>query len=374
MSARQPWSEHQPEWGRLARLTVGASLTAHDAMINQSRPTLITLTPRQVNLTLELLIITAMLTGLLSWSVGDRWNSALTFAHGAGGIALAVLVPAKLRGSVRTGFRRSRKTRWLSAMFGIQVMTTLILGMLHATGLSYGVGQWTALWTHELLGFALIPFLVWHVVTRPVRPSPRDLQRRALLQIGGVAAAAVALHVTQRLAADAVGLAGGDRRGTGSHQVGSHDPARMPSVIWLNDHGPADTDPNSWQVAVNGAPIGIDTLRARSRPVVATLDCTGGWWSEQIWDAVALSDLVADASGRSVRVESTTGYARHFPIADLADIYLAIGYSGQPLRRSHGAPVRLVVPGRRGPEWIKWVTKIETSDRPSWFQSPVPLS
>lgn len=335
---------------------------------------LLKLTHRQVNLALEFLIVAAILTGLLSWSLGDRWNGALTFAHGVGGIAVALLVPAKLRGSVRTGFRRGRTSRWLSAVFGVLVLITLSLGVLHATGLWFGVGQWTALWTHELFGFSLIPFLLWHVASRPVRPSPHDLQRRALLRLGGLAAIAAALHVTQRASASAVGLAGGDRRSTGSHEVGSFDPARMPTVIWLNDHTPADTDAATWQLRVDGERVEIDTLRSRSRPVVASLDCTGGWWSEQAWDAVPLSDLIAEPSGRSVRVESVTGYERHFPIGDLADIFLAVGYGGEPLRRGHGAPVRLVVPGRRGPEWIKWVTKVECSDRPPWLQSPLPLS
>lgn len=334
----------------------------------------IKLTSRQVNLALELLIVTAIFTGLASWSVGDRWNGALTFAHGATGITLALLVPAKLRGSVRTGFRRGRVTRWLSALFGVLVLATLTLGILHASGVWYGVGQWTALWTHELLGFALIPFLVWHVLSRPVRPSPRDVERRAFLRLAGVAAVAGAVHLTQRATTDAAGLAGGERRGTGSHEVGSHDPANMPRVIWFNDRAPDDTDPSAWQLRVDDSAIEIETLRSRSRPVVAKLDCTGGWWSEQVWDAVPISELIASPAGRSVYVESVTGYGRHFPLADLADLYLAVGYGGEPLRRGHGAPVRLVVPGRRGPEWVKWVTNVRVSDRPSWLQPPLPLT
>jgi Oxidoreductase molybdopterin binding domain len=332
------------------------------------------LTHRQVNLALEILIVGAIATGLLSWSLGDRWNGALTFAHGVAGIAVALLVPAKLRGSVRTGFRRGRATRWLSTVFGVLVLLTLTLGIVHATGIWFGVGQWTALWTHELAGFSLVPFLIWHVVSRPVKPSPHDLQRRALLKLGGLAAVAAAVHVTQRASAGAVGLAGGDRRGTGSHEVASRDPAQLPKVIWLNDRAPADTDAAGWNLVVNGERVEVDAVRSLARPVVATLDCTGGWWSEQVWDAVPLSDLITEPFGRSVRVESITGYGRHFPRGDLADIYLAVGYSGEPLRRGHGAPVRLVVPGRRGPEWIKWVTTIECSDRPSWLQPPLPLS
>lgn len=137
---------------------------------------------------------------------------------------------------------------------------------------------------------------------------------------------------------------------------------------------PDDTDPASWDLRVNGDRLAIDALRARCRPVVATLDCTGGWWSEQSWDAIALSALLPANSGRSVRVESATGYARHFPIGDIDDIYLAVGYAGESLRPGHGAPVRLVVPGRRGPEWIKWVTRIDVSDRFAWMQLPLPVS
>jgi cytochrome b561 len=332
------------------------------------------LTSRQVNLALETLVAAAVLTGLASWSLGDRWNGALTFAHGTCGFTIALLVPAKLGGSVRTGFRRGRATRWVSASFGVLVIATLLLGFLHATGIWFGVGQWTALWTHELLGFAVIPFLVWHIVSRPVRPSPRDLQRRAFLRLGAVAAGAAGLHIVQRVTADVVGLAGGDRRSTGSHEVASRDPANLPTVIWLNDRRPLDTDPATWDLRVNGEHIAVQSLRDRSRPVVAVLDCTGGWWSEQSWDAVPLSALMGSASARSVRVESVTGYSRYFPIGDLDALYLAVGYGGEPLRAGHGAPVRLVVPGRRGPEWIKWVTRVDASDQFSWLQPPLPLS
>ena len=33
-------------------------------------------------------------------------------------------------------------------------------------------------------------------------------------------------------------------------------------------------------------------------PVVARLDCTGGWWSEQSWDAVPLRSLACSVSGK----------------------------------------------------------------------------
>lgn len=332
------------------------------------------ITPRQVDVALEVLVVTAIATGLASWWAGDRWNGWFTAAHGTSGLTIALLVPAKLRGSVRSGLRRGRASRWLSIAFGILVLATLTLGIAHATGAWFGVGQWSPLWTHELFGFLVIPLLAWHVLSRPTRPTVHDVDRRAALRLGTVAAGAVGLYLLEDVATRVVGLAGGNRRHTGSHEVASFEPAGMPTVIWLNDQRPADVDPERWDLRIQGRPMRIEELWERARPVVAALDCTGGWWSEQSWDAVPLDELLTDPSGRSVCIRSRTGYSRLFPLSDLPDLHLAVGYSGQPLRPGHGAPARLVVPGRRGPEWIKWVTRIDPDNRPAWLQPPLPLS
>jgi DMSO/TMAO reductase YedYZ molybdopterin-dependent catalytic subunit len=148
----------------------------------------------------------------------------------------------------------------------------------------------------------------------------------------------------------------------------------MPTVTWLDDRRPAVTDEATWPLVIGGERVAIPSLRARARPVVATLDCTGGWWSEQSWDAVPLAELLPDVDTRSVRVVSATGYDRLFGRGDLTGVHIAVGYGGEPLRAGHGAPVRLVVPGRRGPWWVKWVVSVEPDDRPAWLQPPLPLT
>ncbi len=45
----------------------------------------------------------------------------------------------------------------------------------------------------------------------------------------------------------------------------------------------------------------------------------------------------------------------------------------QPLSHGHGAPARLVAPGERGMEWVKWVTIIRVNESGPYVQSPLPL-
>ncbi len=338
------------------------------------RSRVVTLTARQTNMVLELSILLALVSGLASWWLGDRWSGSAVLAHRVSGLVLLVVTPAKVRGSVATGMRRRRGTRWISLVFGGLVLVTIGLGMLHATGIWNGVGAWSALWTHQLFAFVLLVLLVWHVATRPVRPKAADLDRRLLLQTGVITALASGAFLAQEGATRLFGLDGRSRRFTGSHQVGSFDPANMPSTIWINDSAPEDTTAASWRFTIAGQPLSIDQLWSQSEPVVATIDCTGGWYSEQSWDCVALSALLPQVEGSSVRVESSTGYSRLFAHHEMDALYLAVGYGGEPLRSRHGAPVRLIAPGQRAPMWIKWVTSVAFDDRKPWEQSPLPLS
>jgi hypothetical protein len=299
------------------------------------------LRPTQVNLVLLVLLVGVSVTGPLSWVVEDRWSAWLVRVHGVLGLSLLLLAGAKLRGPVRAGFKRHRWTRWVSAVFGILVLAAVALGVVHATGLWYGIGTWSPLWTHSLVGVLVVGLLVWHLTTRPVRARVVDLDRQALLRTAVVLGAAAAIYVAQETLTRSIGLPGGRRRVTGSHEVATNRPQAMPQVIWLDDQIPTDTAAETWSLVIGGTGVTIAGLRDRARPVVAVLDCTGGWWSEQAWDAVPLSELFPRVSGRSVEVRSATGYTRLFAADDLDRIHLAVGYGGAPLRPGHGGPVRL---------------------------------
>jgi len=185
----------------------------------------------------------------------------------------------------------------------------------------------------------------------------------------------------------AAGLAGAARRFTGSYETGSFTPD-FPVVSWIADR-PPPVDVAAWRLRVEGAvarPLSLtyDEVAALAHSeVVAALDCTGGWYSVHRWRGAVVGDLLARAgvlpTAASVTFEAVSGYRRRFPPAEAAAALLALGTvdeSGQgqrPLSHGHGAPARLVLPGRRGMEWVKWVAVIRVNESRAVWQSPLPL-
>lgn len=332
---------------------------------------------RRTNLALLLLLALALATGGLAYAIGTAWNRWVVIAHGVVGLGLLALAPWK---SVvaRRGLRRSRPDSWISLLLTLLVAVAILFGVLHATGTLVSLGPLTAMQIHVGAAIGSVPLAVWHVVARRVRPRRTDLTRRNLLRTGAVVGASGLAYAAVEGVTHLVPLPGRDRRFTGSHEAGSFRPREMPVTQWLNDSVPA-IDARSWRLLVRAGDQErgwtYEELAAFGDPLRATLDCTGGWFAVQDWEGVRLSRLLPrPLEGRSIGVGSATGYGRRFPLDDAEHLLLAIRAGGQPLSAGHGFPARIVAPGRRGFWWVKWVTSIEVSGIPWWWQPPFPLT
>jgi DMSO/TMAO reductase YedYZ molybdopterin-dependent catalytic subunit len=150
----------------------------------------------------------------------------------------------------------------------------------------------------------------------------------------------------------------------------------MPPSHWYHDDVPQH-DRAASPVMDGRRQWAIDELDEFDDDLTATLDCTGGWYATQVWRGVRLDRLLRESGAdgdQSIDVRSVTGYWRRFPASDARNLLLATRAGDEPLSRGHGAPARLVAPGRRGFWWVKWVASIEPSGRPWWWQPPFPLS
>ena len=100
----------------------------------------------------------------------------------------------------------------------------------------------------------------------------------------------------------------------------------------------------------------------------ANLDCTGGFYSTQRWRGIHIGHLLDQATlhtdAHVVRFISVTSYRWSLPLEEARTALLATHLDEEPLSHEHGFPLRLVAPGRRGFEWVKWITRIEVLTAP----------
>jgi DMSO/TMAO reductase YedYZ molybdopterin-dependent catalytic subunit len=254
------------------------------------------------------------------------------------------------------------------------VLVTLLSGLVHSLGHITRIGPLTVMQVHVGGGLLALGLAVDHFRRHPVKPRHFDLDRRAFLRGAALTAAASGLWLAWEGALLALEARGSERRFTGMHERGSHDPGALPTTSWLDDRVP-ELDGDEWKVDVAGVAMTLADLDAMSpETFLAVLDCTGGWYSEQEWSGVRLDRLLDREGHRSFVAWSETGYARRFPIADLDSTWLVTRLGAKPLSPGHGFPARIVAPARRGFWWVKWVIRIEPSPVPWWIQSPFPLT
>jgi sulfite oxidase len=190
-------------------------------------------------------------------------------------------------------------------------------------------------------------------------------------------------------------------------------PAALDAELTRNDlffvrshFGPAVIDPRSYRLEIGGLvdrPIALSLAELRQLPKVtlpAVLQCSGngrglyrprlagaqwerGAVGQAQWSGVRLGDVLRRAGvkpeGKFVRLlggerppmPQTPLFARSIPLAKALHPATLLAYemNGAPLPLLHGAPLRAVVPGWVGDDWVKWLRsiRVETGEDDGFY-------
>jgi hypothetical protein len=324
--------------------------------------------PRLTDWSLALAVGLAFGSGIVSL-VSGRAEQWLVFAlHGAAGLWLLLLLWGKL---ARVLPRLLDRRHWNRATIaGCAALLVVLLALGSGVGWVFGADLYFAgfnlLNWHILLGIGLTTALSAHMLVRAKPLRGQDLRgRRQFLRSTALLLGGVALWPTQQALGRGLGLPA--RRFTGSREASSYQGNAFPATSWVADQ-PREIDIHSWRLEIAGlvqAPLSLSyaDLLSDSDQLDATLDCTGGFYSAQHWGGVQVGRLLERAGvlvpARYVSFVSITGYRWSLPIAEASQALLATHVGGQALSHAHGAPARLVAPGRRGFEWVKWIVRVE---------------
>ena len=164
----------------------------------------------------------------------------------------------------------------------------------------------------------------------------------------------------------------------------------------VKHYGEPEIEPDVWRLEIAGlvrSPkvFALDEIKARPRSeYAATIECGGNGVSPGFmgaignvrWAGTSLAALLqeaglnprasevvfygADEGTETIRGnEYTQNFARSLSVTAAYDprVMLLYELNGWPLTKSHGAPLRLGVPGHFGVTWVKWLTRIEVTDR-----------
>lgn len=338
-----------------------------------------------VNLALFADTLVLLITGgllLATARAGDWWLYEL---HRGAGAALLVLFIPKGRIVFRSLRRRLKRGTWyrLTTVVALGLLALLSLSLLFALGWTMNLLPFwlelglyiTPLAGHWYLALALVPLFLWHARSRWVplthivprsafnpataggRITRRNAGRLLVVGLGGT----LGLAALEAYA----GVAGWKRRFTGSRQLTSFSGNDFP--ITQSDPIPA-IDAGAWRLTVAGQVRKRlelsyhELLELADETRVATVDCTLGWASEQKWRGVRLTKLLERAGAdlkRPVTVGAASGAFVILSATEADDALIATHVGDEPLNAAHGFPARLVVPTRRGYQWIKWIVRLD---------------
>jgi cytochrome b561 len=333
------------------------------------------MSPRLTDWNIALATGLAFTAGIISLASGLPQEWFIFALHGIAGFWLLLLLWGKLR---RVWPRLIHPRRWdRRTIFGLLalLLVTLALGsgIWWVTGGDWYFAGLNLLNWHIGLGFVLTAAILFHMFARAKRPRKRDVVgRRRILHFGALLLGSVALWPAQQLTEHVLHLPGANERFTGSRESGSYAGNAFPTSSWVAD-APRPIDAQTWRLSLDGAigtprEFSYDELVAAGDTLEATLDCTGGFYSTQRWRGIRIGRLLDQvaihADARYVSFISVTSYRWSLPLEEARTVLLATHTGNEPLSYEHGFPLRLVAPGHRGFEWVKWITRVEVLTEP----------
>ena len=135
--------------------------------------------------------------------------------------------------------------------------------------------------------------------------------------------------------------------------------------------GTPEIDIEKYELSIEGLVENPFTLRYSgllsypARTKIIMLRCYEGWSGIGEWTGIALRDILKEAkirhNARTVVFYSIDSFSTSLSLKEALkdNVILSYKLNGEALPKEHGYPLRLVVEGKYGYKWIKWVTHIK---------------
>lgn len=164
-------------------------------------------------------------------------------------------------------------------------------------------------------------------------------------------------------------------------EVRNYQGEKLSSVTDFRENsikGPQHVNMSNYRLDITGlvtAPQSLTYDEVRGLPgyqKVITLHCVEGWDATILWKGIRVRDLLSKAGpqpeANTVIFYAYDGYSTSLPLdyIEKNDILLAYEMNNVTLPQDRGYPFQLVAEDKWGYKWIKWVTKIELSNNPSF--------
>jgi hypothetical protein len=334
---------------------------------------------RFINTLILSLLLVLTLTGV--YGLFFPFPSYLFEIHRIAAWALIILIPWKAIISIRSLGRGVDRRLDRNVMIVISVVASIATIIIIIFGLlwKWNLGEyylWIAGYGYTAIGwhwgialYLLLPLFVIHAWRRWPHPKKTDFTgRRQVLKLIGLGVASIATWSLSDALTRTLQNKDVTRRFTGSREEGSFAGNDHPVTSGPNQ-GKTKLDPSTWNIILTGAvttPLTlsyVEVLALSISEVTATLDCTGGWYTTQIWRGIRLTDLLTQAGlleqAGAVVLKGVSEYTASFNLTQAQEILLATHVGNEVLSHLHGYPLRAVVPSRRGWHWVKWLTEIE---------------